>query len=323
MGKTLKKLFKIYKRWQPYTHVFKERIWRYKYLTDKPKSDKPFIGVVRIDGRAYHGGMTDRFNGIISWWNYCRANGLTFKLWWVYPFELTDYIVPNEYDWRIEETEIPSSRRDTKIFYARGERGHRLGKLKADRNIWYYGNLDVSKVLDYPPYNEDWGEQFRKLFKPSGMLQSHLDSHRQAIGEDYVAVVYRFQQLLGDFKESHYKTLKTDVQRRKLIDKALEELDKIRLETPDKKILVASDSATFLNEAARKDYVYVVGGKVEHMDFSGNDAGNAQLKSFLDFYMIAGASKVYSIVIGDMYPSQFPQYAAKVRGVSFERRVIE
>ncbi len=38
--------------------------------------------------------------------------------------------------------------------------------------------------------------------------------------------------------------------------------------------------------------------------------------------MISKAEKVYSIVIGDMYPSEFPMYAAKINNVPFDRVTI-
>lgn len=299
-------------------------MWSLLYLKFKPKEKRhgERLGVMRIDGRAYHGGMTDRFNGIISFWNYCQANGLTFKLWYVYPFNLTQYLVPNNYDWEIEEKDIPDGILDTYIFYGRGEKGRRLGRFKTRKNVWYYGNIDVSKKLNYLPYNQDWGTVFRTLFKPSPLLQNSLDECKRELGSDYKAVVYRFQQLLGDFKEGHYRTIKNDITRHALIQMCLDELDLIYEANSGTRILVTSDSCMFLTEAAKKKYVYTIPGRVQHMDFSGSDNEHAQLKSFLDFFMIAGAKKVYSVVIGNMYSSQFPEYAAKLNNVPFERIIL-
>lgn len=281
------------------------------------------IGLMRVDGRGYHGGMTDRFKGAISWWHYCNKNGLKFKLHYTYPFNLTEYIVPNEYDWTINEKDIPDGYRQTRIFYARGEKGKRLERLKTKKNIWYYGNIDLGCSLHVKPYTDDWGEVFRMLFKPSPLLESHLSKCRSEIAGNYIAVVFRFQNLLGDFNEPHYRTIHDHKERRQLIDTALAELDKIYSQNEGMKVLVTSDSINFLNEASGKEYVYVVRGNITHMEFTDNDVRHAQLKSFLDFYMIAGACKVYSIVIGDMYPSDFPVYAAKVGGVPFERIMIQ
>lgn len=323
MRKLLKKISKEYKKLLPYTHVIKELKWELKYLKFKSKRNNGRIGVMRVDGRGYHGGLTDRFKGAISWWNYCEKNGLDFRIFYVYPFNLTEYVVPNEYDWRIEADEIPDNIRDTRIFYGRGEKGDRLERLHTNKNIWYYGNLDLGNTLPYSPYNRPWGEIFKKLFKPSELLASHLKKCLEEVGGEYVAVVYRFQNLLGDFNERLYKTLKENHERQDLIDKALCELEKIHEENKDMRILVTSDSISFLEKAACKHYVYVIPGKIEHMDFSDSDKNHTQLKSFLDFFMISEAQKVYSVVIGEMYWSQFPEYAAKINNVPFIRRIIQ
>lgn len=317
-----KKISRSYKKLLPYTHVFKELCWSLKYLRFKRGAAMGRrVGVMRVDGRGYHGGMIDRFNGAISWWNYCEKNGLDFRLHYVYPFKLTDYIVPNEYDWRIDEKDIPDGAFDTRIFYGRGEKGQRLERLRTKKHIWYYGNTNLGDSLNYAPYNRPWNEAFKKLFKPSELVDRHLAKCREEIGGNYVAVVYRFQNLLGDFNERWYRTI-TDVdERQSLVDRCLEELEKVHEENSEMKVLVTADSVEFLALAAQKSYVYVIPGKVEHMDFTDGDSNHTQLKSFLDFFMIAGAERVYSIVVGDMYTSQFPQYAARLNDVPFERRI--
>ena len=319
MRNLLGKLSKFNKQVQPYTHRIKELLWELKYLKFKKSADSQPIGVMRVDGRGYHGGMTDRFKGAISWWHYCNKNNLIFKLFYNYPFKLTDYIIPNEYDWRIDEKDIPDSIYNTRIFYARGEKGKRLEKLKAMKNVWYYGNIDIGNTLRYSPYTDDWGKAFKKLFKPSPLLEKHLKKCQEQVKEEYIAVVFRFQNLLGDFNESFYRTIHNQEERRNLIDSALNELENIYRLNGNTPILVTSDSINFLEEANRKDYVYIIEGKLSHMEFINEDAAQTQLKSFLDFYMISRAKKVYSVVIGDMYKSDFPVYAAKVGGIPFER----
>lgn len=167
------------------------------------------------------------------------------------------------------------------------------------------------------------GGVFKKLFRPSALLESHIERCRKEIGGDYVAVVYRFQNLLGDFDEYLYKQLPNQEAKEDLLRRALEELAKIHDENPGMRILVTADSGLFLSKASSIDYVYVIPGKVEHMDFSGSDANHVQLKSFLDYFMISEARKVYSVVIGKMYRSQFPEYAAKINDVPFIRRTFK
>lgn len=319
MRKLLGKLSRFNKQVQPFTHRVKEMVWSLKYLKFKKSPIISPIGVMRVDGRGYHGGMTDRFKGAISWWHYCRQHNLQFKLFYSYPFKLTDYVVPNEYDWTIDEKDIPSSIFNTRIFYARGEKGKRLARLHTNKNVWYYGNIDLGSSLGLPPYTDDWGKTFNHLFKPSPLLERNLKIQSDKINGNYIAVVFRFQNLLGDFNEKYYRTIKNPDERRQLIAKALDILDNIHDQNSDLKVLVTSDSISFLEEASQKHFVHVVDGKVIHMEFTNEDRQHSQLKSFLDFFMISRAEKVFSIVIGDMYPSDFPNYAAKVGGIPFER----
>lgn len=311
-----------YKNLLPYTHLFKEWYWELKYLkfnNKRPEGNR--LGIMRVDGRGTHGGMTDRFIGAVSWWNYCEKNNLKFKLYYTSPFKLFDYVIPNEYDWTIDESQIPDGIKNTRIFYGRGEKGYRLEKVKTKKHIWYYGNYDLSKTLHYFPYNRPWGEIFKKLFKPAPDLERLIDEHKNKIGVKYGAVHFRFQNLLGESTEPLYRKIENDRERNQLITTALKEIEKIHLEHPDQKVFVASDSNLFIKEASKKDYVYVLPGISMHMDYMNEDANRTQLKSFLDFFMISEASKVYSIVIGDMYESGLPQYAAKINNVPFERRL--
>lgn len=317
------RLRRLLKNLQFAVHPIKERIMELKYLDFKPSGGRRGIGIMRVDGRVYHGGLNDRFKGAISFWNYCQKNGLDFRIHYIYPFNLTDYVIPNEHDWRIDQKEIPSSIHDTRIILGRGESGKRLDRLKTTKNIWYYGNIDISKTLRQPPYDTPWSESFHKLFRPSPLLENHLEKCRAEIGGDYIAVVYRFQNLLGDYNEYSYRTIQNEDKATQLINRSLEELEKIHQENPGMRVLVTSDSSRFLGMANRKDYVYIIPGKLEHMDCIATDTDHRQLKSFLDYFMISEARKVYSVVIGDMYKSDFPEYAAKINDVPFIRITAE
>ena len=46
------------------------------------------------------------------------------------------------------------------------------------------------------------------------------------------------------------------------------------------------------------------------------------LKMFTDYYLISGAQKVYSLWHEGMWKSAFPEYAALIGGVPFERIVF-
>lgn len=58
----------------------------------KPQTKEPLY-IAMVDGEAYHGGMCDRFKGIITLYAYCNQN-LPFRIRYTYPFRLEDYLSP-------------------------------------------------------------------------------------------------------------------------------------------------------------------------------------------------------------------------------------
>lgn len=85
------------------------------------------------------------------------------------------------------------------------------------------------------------------------------------------------------------------------------------------KALVMSDSNIFVDSVKKDLNVYVIPGRILHVDNQNPDNDFEIMKPFIDFYLISEAQKVFSIKNKDMYPSGFPQYAAKVNNIPFER----
>lgn len=306
-----------------FRHRIREFYYGVRYLSfsadwGKVDEDLRNAGIAMIDGRMRHGGICDRFKGIISFYNYCRFAQKPFRIKYTFPFELTDYIVPNKYDWRISDNNISNSFWHVRPIYARKESGRRLLKLKTEKQIRFYGNRDFAYTLPFSPFNDDWGGVFNYLFKPSPILQERLDYHKNEINGEYIAAVFRFQNLLGDFKEYHIQALSDTESKEKLISANIEELRKIHEQNPDMRILVTSDSSSFLERASELEFVYAIKGRQSHIDTKNAPQSNA-IKPFIDFYMIAGAKKVYGISLDDMYDSEFPVCAAKVGHVPFIR----
>lgn len=306
-----------------FRHRIKELIYRIKYLSWKSgwkdeKLSERQVGIAMIDGRVWHGGICDRFKGIVSFYNYCHYTGKSFRIRYNYPFELTDFLVPNKEDWRIADKDISDSVWHVRPICTRGEKGKRLLKLKTNRQVRFYGNMDLSEYLHFPPFDNDWGVVFNHLFKPSERLQKELDLHRAEIGSDYIAAVFRFQNLLGDFKEYKYKSITDEDYRERMIAANLNEIIRLHDAHPDMRILVTSDSATFLERASELDFVYAIRGEQSHVDTKMAKQSNA-IKPFVDFYMIAGAKKAYGVSIDEMYDSDFPVRAAMVGDIPFIR----
>ena len=49
--------------------------------------------------------MADRFKGAVSAYAYCKQRNIDFRIRYVFPFELSDYLYPSQYDWRLKKNE--------------------------------------------------------------------------------------------------------------------------------------------------------------------------------------------------------------------------
>ncbi len=297
----------------------------------KPETEKPLY-IAMVDGETFHGGMCDRFKGIISLYAYCKYRGLPFRIKYTYPFHLEDYLSPSTYDWTIKKGEYTDNPFYSRILYMRGEHlASRLLHLKTRKQIHFYTNRDCLTHINRayategnPPF--EWGELYRELFKPGQVLQERLEVIKKELGENYYAAVFRFQNLLGDFREYHYKSMEDQDEKEQLIGKCLQALKTLQTEHGNQTLLVTSDSVTFLKRAVQLERVHIISGTLVHIDGQKNsvleNSYEVYLKSFLDFYALSGAQKIYRVGTSYMYPSEFPVYAAKIHNVPFESMII-
>lgn len=269
--------------------------------------------ILMIDGKALHGGLSDRIRGCLSIYSLCKKKDIPFFINWTYPFDLMLFLEPNIYNWRIQSQDIiyetPYSQPIAAYVF-----GIKFIENMIDRHF-FLKNILSNTHAQYHVYTNSiiteskWPDLFHELFKPSPMLEQALKIHKANLKDPYYSFTFRFQQLLGDFKEGKYKTLKKEEQEA-LIQKCVNELALLLSKFPQKKILVTSDSITFLNRLKNNPQIYIVPGTIAHMNFQAND--NTFIKSFIDFYLIMGASKVFLMKTSDMYNSGFPRFAAQI-----------
>lgn len=278
----------------------------------------PYV-ISLFDRKVNPGGLSDRLLGIVSVYDACKSSNRSYKIYHIVPFNLSDFLVPNKYDWGIIEKEINYDISSKILFirslipYRNQKRQKRLIHLinkYRESQLHVYSNLD-----SFTPGT--FSSLFNELFKPSVLLQTQINQHLSAIGCKYVSATFRFQQLLGDFKEGNFDILSPE-DRLQLIERCLESIKELINTNKGSKILVTSDSTTFLKVACEIPNVYVIPGTIVHMAFINDAAKESYLKSFVDLYMIAHADKVYSIKIGKMYDSGFPKIASKIFDKPFE-----
>lgn len=281
--------------------------------------------IFNVDQLFYSGGMADRFKGAVTAYAFCKQRGIDFRIRYVFPFELADFLSPAEYDWRLREGEYQRNVRTSVLMYSRAERGRRLVRQNPiRRQLHYYGNYDNLDFLNEKfGTHYEWGELFRELFRPGPELEKALKKKRDEIGGPYISAVYRFQNLLGDFHEYGFASIEDSSGREQLMSVCINGLLELQKCNPSMPILVTSDSSSFINRVSSLKGIHIVGGDRVHIGCDAADKSEVYLNSFMDFYMLAGSARVYCLGTSQMYPSQFPMYAAKVYGVPFERILLK
>lgn len=286
--------------------------------------DRPSTRIIfKADGRFLHGGMFDRLKGAVSVYAASQCIGREFRLSFTHPFDLRDYLEPNEYDWSIDESELiggwPAA---TPVFmYGEFAEPVRLVKMRACESHFYYG-YDSLEWLNRKFHKEfEFGALYNLLFKPSARLRQYIDKYQEDIGSKYVVAHFRFLNLIGDSTEIKEinPTLAVE-QQDSLIERSLAQLKHLKSNMPTHRIMLATDSPRFVSIVQKQmPDVYVVPGEIKHIGTASDTSDISTVKMFLDYYLIAGAEHVYSFVSDGMWKSAFPEYAAKIGQKPFER----
>lgn len=317
------KIGDIYKHFPSYIH---------RYVWPLPKFRREVV--VMVDGVHSHGGLTDRFRNILSIYSYCKTKGIPFRLYYVYPHKLEDILLPMSYDWRISKRDLSYHVLDSKELVLYYEELPGTGHWKNASARAYNDARHLSKLEDclsggskiqIHEYGNAWFAKgsfkvlFEELFKPSDFLQEKIDSVLANMPRNFDAVTFRFQSLLGDFYEGSFKTL-SDPEAQDLAQKCLNKLDSMYEEGQFNtgKVLVTSDSTSFLSMASERSYVQIVPGRMEHMDFTSCSDIDVCAKSFVDLFLLMKAVSLTQLVTGKMYKSGFPEFAAELGGKPYK-----
>jgi hypothetical protein len=291
------------------------------------------------DGKWMHGGLTDRFRGMVSAYKFAIEHHLDFKIFHTSPFLLQEILQPNKVDWIIDEKEISHNSTFAKPLLLYREDFDNDSALErqldsSHKQFHLYSCVDT--------VGEDFPKYFNKLFKQSPILEKKLEQYNELLGTGYTAISFRFQNKLGDFKEFTFKELPENG-KRKLMSAAINVLRKemphqvghdrsdATLSCPPvsghpplvnetSKILVTADSPTFLAAVEYMPNVVTVKGKSIHIDFNSSKNATDYMKAFTEFFLISKASKakLYRNRKYKTYPSNFPKYAALLGHVPFE-----
>ncbi len=290
-------------------------------VNDNGNGKKTVILMVKNE-TTFCGGLSDRLRGITSVYQECKCQGLDFKIHFETP-NLIDYLEPNNYNWYIKDEDVCY---DTKQAYPCTILTYKSLEDKKEPDVqrdvlrWFL-KKDYKQIHVYTNMrsgDSEYGKLFHELFKPCKELQEQIDFHVKALGgeKQYDAMVFRFRQLLGDFKEGG-ETL-SESEREEYIQRCMNLVVKEHESNPNKKILVTSDSITFLNRVSTLPFVYVIPGKVVHIGFTYDAAKTTYMKSFVDYYVLSYASKVTLVREKLMYHSGFALRAAMLNNVGYQ-----
>ncbi|MBM6961651.1 hypothetical protein H6A61_12415 [Bacteroides caecigallinarum] len=280
-------------------------------------SKRPTI-ICMFDDKIASGGLADRLRGIVSMYMYAKQLEFDFKIFHEKGFSLSDFLIPNKIDWIIKKEDILYNRNISKVVYvACGNYPfedsltlkHLNNQIKKETGFIQYHVYPSLRIGD-----KQFSELYNELFSPSELLSSAINEIHKQISEPYVTCSFRFVELLGDFKDTIHITLHEE-EKQKLIERCIEELTNIH-KKEKKKIVVTSDSSTFLNEVCKLDFVCVLPGKIGHIDY--DSTYESHLKTFADFYTIATAHKAYMVRCPIMYNSGFARRAAMINNIPFE-----
>ena len=290
------------------------------------RREKPLY-VFMADGKRNHGGMFDRIKGILTLFALSKVHGADFKIFFTSPFELGEYLDVNEYDWKKPAEKLCYHFPVSKPLIVYGECFHPqrlLRRHKGETHVYYgFDNIDMINALYGKDY--EFGSLYRELFKPNKRLRIALDNMKLTLGDGYIVCHTRFMNLLGDKVEVYGEGCKVlpEEKRVGLMADCRKAVKHFMDLYKGSHILMATDSEVFSAYIKRElPEVMFVEGTVKHIDTMGKTTDEENIKLFLDYYVMAEASRVVSLVGGDLYPSQFPKYAARIGGVPFERYIL-
>lgn len=299
-----------------------EYVYGQSYSDNEIQNELGECLIVMFDGRQIHCGLTDRFKGICTAYEFSKEFGLKFYINYNYPFELTDYLLPNQYDWRVDRTKVLYNKNTSvPVFLNDWQSNTFFHQRYLKEVIKRNSGKQIHLYINSPFHIDKYRLNYNVLFKPSSTLQQAINQQLHFLGSNYVAMSFRFLQLLGDFREEHAPfPILSDEEQNKLIKSCEDKVMALRKKyNIHSRILLTADSVKFLSYMQKHhDFVYVIPGAIAHIDNEGNDNNAIYMKTFLDMYMLSKAKCIYQLCTGEMYKnSAFAKQAAFLGGVEY------
>jgi hypothetical protein len=269
--------------------------------------------IICMNGIISHGGLVDRFKGIVSFYEISRILNYDFYIQFTSPFNLEEFFGENTYNWKVKDASLRWNFFSTKFLYLMNRFDANpleiIQKTKC-KDIFVYSNVNYMSSI-YIKENDSFCDEkirknFEELFKENKTIQEFLSVYNKP----RITYHARFTSLMGDFKDTANLEL-TEDEKVKLKHEVLEMIKNHSFQLKnDYEIYVLSDSVNFLDFVENNSDYKVLGGKPMHIDLKKAEEPEEHIKTFLDFFFILNSNLVFQVKKGDMYNSNFSKYAA-------------
>lgn len=276
-----------------------------------------------FDGRIDQAGLADNLRAAASVFELCKSSNRKFMLVFDYPFRLEKYLVPNNYNWLPNSLDRVYSKHTKDIVAVsytfifendntRLQHEYLTRLMKTKGAIRLYSNTFC--------HDESFYCNFHELFKLSDYMQNLINEQLLLLSNSFISVSLRFANLLGDLKDTYGKEL-SPLEKENLTDRCIKAIYEIHSQNSKKKVLMTSDSTSFIEKAQSKlDFIYVIPGKVGHVGHDGEDG--VVTKTFLDLFVISKADCIYMVRSSLMYRSGFALRASMIGNKPFCEIII-
>lgn len=292
-----------------------------KYYTEINKPEEIKRGVVIcFDGHILHGGLADRMRGIVSVYAWCKRHNVPFYIYHNSPIELDNCFIPNKVNWRIKKSDLLYNK-DVSLPYVMMEWSEREVYAMLDLLHFIHPQKQLHIYTNCFPQTVEFNKLFHELFRLEPSFNNRINALQEQLfnNKSYIAISLRFNQLLGDFKDTIGKPLKNNDQE-VLIKKCIYEVKKLRNQIyPQYKVLVTADSTKFVERISKElDFVVTIPGKSVHIDQIKDENNDAYTKVFIDMIMLSRAQKIYLFKTGKMYSGAFAKCSSMIGNVQYE-----
>lgn len=286
------------------------KILRTYYLPISFKQTDPNRVIVYLTDKLPTTGLADRLRTVRTAYACAAENNRKFYVYHLAGgFRLEEYLEPNEVDWRIEENDINFGLNKVALLLKYDTIPQ--FPLK-DREYHLYNSCGIISELKLTPEQQQKYTDravHKKLFKPSARLSELVQAMMERVGlqEDaYVVVHLRFTNFFEQVELGGAVT-SSESERLQMLCDVHQVIDKIYHATGCMKVLLCSDSNTFLNYK-HPDYISILPGTNGHISkYNNRDVID---KAFIDLFVMSKAKAVYSIRGKNIYGGGFSREAA-------------